>query len=392
VGIFKQAAVATELNVRSIPQRPGSSCAIAFGVAGVVGILLCVLGIANGVSRTILANGKPNRAIVLRAGAESEVSSAIPIDQARQVLDLPQIARNNEGEAIGTVDMVISVNLVKKADGFRAGLTVRGTQPQVRELRPEIRLTEGRWYESGVREVAVGSDARAEFLGLEVGDRIDLRGGQWTVVGVYESDNSLETGLLTDLDTLLAAYGRTRTSSVTVQLSSADALSEFRAAARRVPDGGIDALRESDYYEAQSRQISGILFLVTYFVGGLMALGALFAALNSTYSSLSKRQVEIATLRAMGYGATAMIVSVLAEILLLSVAGAGIAAGVVWALFGSRLISMGDAVGSVVFAMDLTPRSIALCASWACATSLVGGCFPAVLASRTPVAVALRKG
>jgi putative ABC transport system permease protein len=245
-------------------------------------------------------------------------------------------------------------------------------------------------FERGLRELIVGEQARSEFVGLEIGDKVALRDSDWTIVGTFTSGDAFEASLMTDVDLLLSDMQRTGASSVTVLLESADAYQTFADAVSTDPTLSVDVMREPDYYAEQSRQLSGILNAVSYFVAGIMAVGALFAALNTMYSAVSTRTVEIATLRAIGFGSSGVVVSVLAEALLLALIGAALGASVAWLLFGGNTITMGNSTSSAIFELEITPTLLAVGIGLACAVGLIGGLFPAVRAARMPVATALR--
>jgi putative ABC transport system permease protein len=390
MSLFREIGAVTGMNLRSIPQRFLSSCVIVIGIAGVVGVLVSVLGMAMSFSEFMTSTGRGDRAIVMRTGANAEVSSVLGMDEAFTIIGKPGVARDADGDALATRDMIRGINLVRKEGGVRAGLTVRGVSPQAFSVRPEIQLVEGRMFERGLREIIVGKAAQDEFAGLGIGEKVTLRDSQWTVVGTFVSGDSFASSLLTDVDLLLSEYQRTGPSTVTVLLESDDAYGTFADAVTTDPTLSVDVVRETEYYAQQSQQLRGLLDAIVYFVGGIMAVGALFAALNTMYSAVSTRAVEIATLRAIGFGSTGVVVSVLSEALLLALLGAFLGASIAWLLFGGNTISMGGSVGSAIFELKITPVLLAIGIGWACAVGLLGGLFPALRAARLPVATALR--
>jgi putative ABC transport system permease protein len=380
----------TGMSLRSIPQRLASSVVIVIGIAGVVGVLVSVLGMARSFSESLIATGHADRAIVMRTGANAEVSSVLSMDESLTVLGQPGVVHDAAGEAIGTRDLVRGVNLKRKADGTVAGITLRGTSPQIFALRPEIEIVEGRMFERGLREIIVGVQAQTEFAGLSLGDNVQLRDSDWTIVGTFVSGDAFESALLADVDLLLSELQRTGSSSVTVLLESPEAYTAFSDAVTTDPTLSVDVMREPEYYAQQSQQLRGILNAVSYFVGGIMAVGALFAALNTMYSAVSARAVEVATLRAIGFGSSGVVIAILSEALLLALVGAALGASVAWLLFGGNTISMGGSVSSAIFELAITPTLLAIGVSWACAVGLIGGLFPALRAARLPIATALR--
>lgn len=387
--LFGQVGAVTAMNLRTIPQRLASSCVVVVGIAGVVAVLVSVLGITTSLEQTLVSTGRSDRAIVLRGGANAEVSSGLSVDETLAIIDAPGIARTADGDAAATVDMVTGVDL-EKPDGAAAAISLRGMSAQALSVRPEIELVAGRLYEPGLRELIVGASVQDEFAAVAIGDSVALRESEWTIVGVFTSGDALESGFLTDVDTLLSTYQRTGGSSVTVLLESEDAFDEFRDALTSNPLLSVEVLREVEYYRRQSEGVGDILDVVTTFIAGIMAVGALFAALNTMYAAVSSRAVEIATLRAIGFGPSGVVASVLVEALLLSVAGALLGATIAWALFNGTTINMGSVVSSIVFRLEVSGGLVVQGIAWACAVGLLGGLLPAVRAARLPVATAIR--
>jgi putative ABC transport system permease protein len=388
--LIREIRAVTAMGVRSIPQRLASSSVVVVGIAGVVGVLVSVLGLAMSFSDYVVSTGRADRAIVLRAGANVEVSSVLGMSEALVIMDKPGVARDAEGEALATRDMIRGINLVRKVDGAPASLTIRGTTQQTFAMRPEIELVTGRMFEPGLRELIVGKAAQDEFAGLDVGDTVTLQNSQWTVVGAFVSGDSYETSLLADVDVVISVYERPGPSSVTVLLESEGAYQTFVDAVSADPALSVDVVREPDYYAQQSQQMRGVLDAIVYFVGGIMAVGAIFAALNTMYSAVSARSVEIATLRAIGFGSTGVVVSVLSEALLLALLGALLGATIAWVFFGGNTIAMEGGSGAAVFELEITPVLLVIGIATACLVGVLGGLLPAMRAARQPVAVALR--
>jgi putative ABC transport system permease protein len=379
------------MNLRSLPQRIGSSSVIVVGIAGVVGVLMSVFALTRSLSDAVLATGSPDRAIVLRAGATGEFSSTLLVDAVATIKDAPGIARGDDGKPAATADFVAAVNLFRKQDGARAGLSVRGVDPAVMAVRRELKIVDGRSFTPGLRELIVGRSAFEEFKDVAIGDGVQLRDGRWTVVGVFESGRDAnESSLMTDGATLLSAYQRTAVNSVTVRLESEGAFDAFKTALTTNPTLSVSVERETDFYRRQSQEANQIFGIVGIAVGIFMGLGAIFAALNTMYSAVSVRTREIATLRAIGFGAGGVIVSVLVEALLLSLIGAAAGAALSWLLFNGNTVTLGDSTGSLVFDMQITPALLLFGVLLACSVGFIGGLLPAVRAARLPVATALR--
>lgn len=394
MNLFRQIGAVTAMNLRSLPHRVGTSIVIVIGIAGVVAVLISVLAMSTGMIETMEHSGRDDRAIVMRNGSASETGSALTRDAARLVADASGVRRDRDGKPIASAEALRLVNLYRKDDGAEVNVAMRGVGPQLSSLRPEIKIVEGRMFRSAVTELIVGKAARAEFKGVNVGDTIKTRGATWTVVGVFSSGgDSHESGLMADAETLIAAEQRGGFQSVTVMLDSPAAFQKFKDSLSANPALAVDVTRERDYYRQQSEAISKVIYVIAYVVGGIMAVGAIFSALNTMYSAVSARLREIATLRAIGFGATAMVMSVLAEALLLALIGGTIGAGIAWLFFNGHQVSTsagGAAAGHLIFELSVSPALIATGIVWACTIGLIGGLFPAVRAARLPVATALR--
>jgi putative ABC transport system permease protein len=394
MNLFRQIGAVTAMNFKSLPHRVGTSIVIVIGIAGVVAVLISVLAMSTGMLETMEHSGRDDRAIVLRNGSASESGSALGRDAARLVQDAAGVKRDSAGKPIASAESLRLVNLFRKEDGAEVNVAMRGTGPQLATLRPEIKIIQGRMFRPAVTEIIVGKAAYAEFEGLNIGDQIKTRGATWTVVGVFASNGDAhESGLMTDAETLLAADQRGGFQSVTVMLESAAAFQEFKDALTSNPALAVEVSREREYYRRQSETIGRVIYVIAYVVGGIMAIGAIFSALNTMYSAVSARLREIATLRAIGFGPTAMVMSVLAEALLLALIGGAIGAAIAWLFFNGHQVSTsggGAAVGHLIFELSVSPTLIATGILWAITIGLIGGLFPAVRAARLPVATALR--
>jgi putative ABC transport system permease protein len=387
---MRQIVAVTSMGLRSIPARKASSSVIVIGIAGVVAVIISVFSMTGSLSQSVLAAGRPDRAIVYRSGATSDIASTLLVDAVATIKDAPGIARAGDGQAAVSAEFITAVNLKRKEDGNRTGVAVRGVEPAAAAVRPEVQIVEGRMFAPGLRELIVGRDARAEILGVEIGDEVALRDSRWTVVGVFETGDILESALMADAATLLSAYQRTAVNSVTVRLDSESAFDELKTALTTNPTLSVTVERESDYYRRESEEAGQFFRLVTSVVGGIMALGALFAALNTMYSAVSSRARDIATLRAIGFGSSGVVASVLLESVLLAALGALLGAATAWLLFNGNMVTLGGGTSSSVIEMRVTPMLLGVGMLWACTVGLVGGLFPAVRAARLPVAMALR--
>jgi putative ABC transport system permease protein len=391
---FGQIGAVVGMNLKSLPQRANTSLVIVIGIAGVVAVLISVLSLSTGLVHALVATGRPDRAIVLHKQSISEVGSSIPREAVFTLLEEPGIAHDAAGRPIASAEMLATVNLPRRDNGALGVLTLRGVSSEGLELRPEIRLTAGRPFRPGLRELIAGEAAERRYGGLDVGSRVRFGDNEWTVVGAFSSGGGAhDSELMADTNTVLSAYQRTTFNSVTVKLDGPGGLARLAKAISNDSTLPVIVRNETAYYEAQSRTFARLLAVVAHIVGVIMALGAVFAALNTMYSAVSARAVEIATLRAIGFGAAAVVASVIAEALLLALVGALIGAAIAWIAFDGNTVSTlagGGGLAQVVFHLRIGADLMATGIVWACAVGLIGGLLPAIRAARLPVASALR--
>lgn len=385
--IFRQIGVVTRTSLSTIPNRLGASLVVVIGMACAVGALVSVLSISTGFMQAETSNARPDRAIVLSQGALFEGGSTITRDEVTTINDSPGIKRGADGKPIASAEIFTQFLTTKKSGGLDAYVQVRGIGPEGLALRPEVHLISGRMFRPGKFEVIVGKSAQPLFNGLSEGGTVALPQGDWTVVGTFESKGDLlESAILTDEATLASAMRTSTYKSVLVMLNSPAAYDTFEKSLTSNPTLSVEPMRETEYVELQARQLNLILRLVAYLVGGIMGLGAMFGALNTMYSAVSTRAVEIATLRAIGFGSLVVVISVIVEALLLTSAGAAIGASLAWIAFNGNLHAMG---GSTI-RLAVTPGLVTGGIVFAALLGLVGGLFPAIRAARLPVATALR--
>jgi len=392
--MFTEIRAVTALNMRSLPLRAGTSLVVVIGIAGVVAVLISVLSLATGLTKTLSSTGRPERAIILYGGTQSEVESNIARDATLTIIDLPGIKKDSDGKPMASADAMTSLWIPKK-DGALGSIAFRGVSSKTFAVRPEIKLLQGRFFQPGLRELLVGTTAQARFKGLELGSRVNAGDTQWLVVGVFASNGDAhESELLGDADTVLSAFRRTTFNSVTVWLDSPAAFDTLKASVTTNPTLTLDVRHEAEYYEQQSKRFGTFLAIVANVIGVIMAIGAIFGALNTMYSAVSARSVEIATLRALGFGAAGVVVSVFVEALLLSVLGALCGAAFAWLFFNGKSVSTiagGAGLTQVAFHLRIGFDLVVLGIVWACIVGLLGGLFPALRAARVPVAAALRQ-
>jgi|HubBroStandDraft_5_1064220.scaffolds.fasta_scaffold40005_2 putative ABC transport system permease protein len=386
-------AAVSWMNIRSVPQRMGTSSVVVIGIAGVVAVLISVFAMSTGLVKALQNSGPDDRAIVVSTGAAAELVSALTNEESLTIADTAGVKKGPDGHALASPETLMIVNLFKK-DGAEAGAPLRGLTQQGFAVRSEIKMVSGRAFRPGVAELIVGKSAQRLYRGLQDGSQVRLRGTTWTVVGTFASGGgSHESELMADAQTLNSAYQRGSVSqSVLVVIDPAVGFNALKDSITTNPQLQVDVATEKDFGTQQSEQISRILSIVAYVVGGIMAVGAIFGALNTMYSAVSTRSREIATLRAIGFGAASVVISVFVEALLLALVGGACGALIAWLLFNGHSVdtSGGGTGGQLEFDLAVTPGLMALGILWACLIGVVGGLFPSIRAARLPVATALR--
>ncbi len=388
-------AAITTANLRTIPNRLGTSLVIVIGIAGVVAVLTSLLAMNKGLSQTLTATGKQDRVIMLRAQSQAELNSALDQDSVQLAKRAPGIATDAAGNPIASGELIVITELpqIGKGDGG-VNVTLRGVEQMAFKLRPELRIVEGRAFTPGLRELIVGKQAQRQFVGLSVGSTARFRGSEWRVVGVFSSGDAHESELWSDLEIAQSSFGRFNSyQSMVAQLSSPEQFDVMKAALAADVRLKVDLQREREYYSSQSEQSTQGINILTGVVGFFMALGAIFAALNTMYSAVSTRAKEIATLRAIGFGAMPVVVSVMVESLLLALIGGLIGALLAYFMFnGNSISTLGAGFTQVAFEFMVTPALIATGLVIALFLGFIGGLLPAISAARTNIPQALRAG
>ncbi|MEE4637534.1 MAG: ABC transporter permease [Wenzhouxiangella sp.] len=384
---MRQAIAITLASLRAIPGRLGPSLVAIIGVAGVVAVLVAVLSMARGFERSLEGGALPENVIVMRSGAGSELESGLSGEQARLIAQAAQLERIS-------AEVYVIIDLTKAATGTAANVPLRGVGADAVGIRADLALVEGRMFEPGRREVIVGSGAASQFAGLEVGNTLEFGTERWDVVGRFSGGGAASSELWTDSAVLQGAYRRGNSfSSIYGQLKDADLFEDFRDTLTADPRLSVTVQRESDYLAAQSQALSTFIAVAGYGIAALMALGALFGALNTMYNVVAQRSREIGTLRALGFSPGAVVISVMAEALLLALLGGAIGAVLAWVLFNGMTVSTLNFASftQVVFDFAVTPDLLVQGLILALGIGLLGGLAPAIRAARVPIVVALRQ-
>lgn len=391
---IRQTLAVTALNLRTLPRRLGSSGVAIVGIAGVVVVLVSVLSIAAGFTAAMREAGSPARVLVMRSGADSEMTSGVSGAEADIIRQAPGILRDG-ATALASAELYVIIDLPKKSTGTPANVPMRGIEAHTLAVRDNAAIVEGRMLTFGTNEVVVGRGASGQFAGLGVGREIVSGQNTWRVVGIFEADGSVnESEIWCDARVLQGAYRRGNTYQlVAARLDTSDSFDTFRDWLTANPRLNVQVRRETDYYAQQSRALSSLIRGVGFGIAALMGIGAVFGAILTMYTAVSTRAREIATLRALGFDASSVVVSVLAESLVLAAVGGVIGGVLAYAAFnGYQTSTMNFTTFSqVAFAFRVTPELLVTGQAYALIMGFIGGVFPAVRAARLPIPTALRE-
>jgi putative ABC transport system permease protein len=388
----RQAASVTAVGVSTIRQRAGSSSVIVVGIAGVVAVLVALLAMGEGLTATLASGGRSDTAIVLRGGAAAESASVLLRDDVLAVEQAPGVARDAAGKPVLSAELVVAASLKQKGSNEDANAQLRGVDAEAWALRPDLKIVQGRKFKPGLRELVVGQGAARQFAGVAVGDEVKLGTESWKVVGVFASGDAYDSELWADRQSVASAYRRGNSAeSVLVRLTSAAAFDGFKAALMSDPKLKVETSTTADYFARQSAGLAKTIRVVGLTVGVIMAIGAIFGALNCMFAAVASRAREIATLRAIGFRGVPVVVSVMLETMLLALAGGVLGALIVWLVFNGYTTSTLNGLTQVVFDFKVSPALMWSGLKWALAIGFIGGLFPAVRAARLPVTTALRE-
>jgi len=384
------------VGISTLSQRMGSSAVIVVGIAGVVGVLVALLAMAEGYAQTLRNSGGPDTAIVLRGASAAEVASVLSREDLVQIAQATGIARDGKGQPIVSAETVAAANLPARGSksGDEGSAQVRGVGDEAFAVRPNLKIVQGRRFQPGLRELIVGKGALRQFSGLDVGATLKLGNQPWTVVGIFESGDAMESELWGDANVVNDTYGRgSGRNSATVKLTSAAAFKDFKAALAANPQLKVDASTTLEFFAKQSEKMTQILRVIGITVGAIMAVGAVFGALNTMFAAVASRAREIATLRAIGFRGLPVVVAVMLETMLLALIGGAIGGLAAWLLFnGFEASTMAaGSVGKLSFNLRVSPGLLWEGIKWALAIGFIGGLFPAARAASLPVTAALRE-
>ncbi|MBN6151809.1 ABC transporter permease [Xanthomonas sp. AmX2] len=386
------ALAATRIGVASLPQRWGASSVIVVGIAGVVGVLVAMLAMGEGFQATLSSTGDDTTAIVLRGGSQAETNSVITRDQVPLVASLAGIAKGADGKPLLSPELSQVINLPSKADGTDTNVQFRGVGDAAWAVHDKVKIVEGRRFGAGLREIVVGQGAKSQFRGLEVGKTLNLGREQWTVVGVFASGDAHDSELWGDAQTLASTYNRSAYQSISVRTAGKDGYAQFKAAMAADPRLKLDVETTRDYYAKQGGGLNKLISVLGTVIGAIMAVGAVFGALNTMYAAVATRAREIATMRALGFRGLPVVTAVMLETMLLALLGGLLGGLIAWTVFNGYSVStLGSNFSQVVFQFKVSPPLLWSGLKWALGIGLVGGLFPALRAARLPITTALRE-
>jgi putative ABC transport system permease protein len=391
---FSQVIAVTGVTLRSVPQRLGSATVAVIGIAGVVIVFTAVLSIAEGFRAAMRGTGDPQTVIVMRAGSDTEMTSGIGGEESRIVAEAPGIA-SGDGGVYASSELFVIINAPLERSGTDANVPLRGVTPVALKVRPNIRIVEGRMFTPGSSEIVVGRSASQQFRGLSLGSSLRAGKMSWSVVGIFDAGGSIsESELWCDARVLQSVYQRGNSfQSVYLRLQTPDSFQKLKDALTTDPRLNVTVMREPEYLAQQSQVMQSLIRTIGTGIAVLMGLGAIFGAVNTMYSAVAARAREIATLRALGFARSPVVVSVLVESLFLSIIGGAIGGLLAWATFdGYQTATMNwQSFSQVAFAFAVTPALLVQGLIYAALMGLLGGALPAVRAARLPIVTALRE-
>ena len=391
---LRQFLAITAMNLRTVPYRFGTASVAIVGIGGVVAVLVAALSISEGFRAAMSLSGREDVAIVLRGGSADELSSGLSLEAVKHVMNAPSIVQGLAGP-VASPELYVIVDVPKRSTGTKANVPLRGVGPNAFPIRQAFRLVEGRPFRRGMNEVIAGRGAASQFAGLEVGSRVHFGGTPWTVTGIFEDGGSVsESEIWTDATVLQGAYKRgTSFQSVRVRLPGPGETAALASHLEADPRFNLSVRTEREFLESQSRVLITIVTTIGVLIAVVMGVGAIFAALNTMYAAVAARTREIATLRALGFGAGAVVTSVLVEAMLLGMLGGLLGGILAYVTFnGAQASTLNfQSFSQITFAFTVTPALMALGVLYALVLGANGGLLPGLRAARMPVTQGLRE-
>lgn len=390
---FKLIVSAVVMNLHGLVGRRVNALVMIVSIAGVVAVFSGVLAMNAGLDEAMRDAGRSDRVIVLRAGSTVEIASAISHEGRNMIANSADLRRSPDGMPLITGEAVAPLTLIERGSGMEVNGTIRGVGTEIMAMRPEIKIVQGRMFEPGKFEIVVGRKALEQFRGLALGSDLVAYGTTWKVVGIYSAGRSIrESELMADVSTIMSVSHRPMFQNITVVLPGAEAFTRFKKALAANPSLAMDVFTEPEFLQRETQSLNRMLRFMAYVMGGIMALGATFVAINAMYSSIDDRRREIATLRAIGFPPVVVVASILVEAALLALVGGVLGAAMAWLVANGSTVStaVGGDLRQLVFNVVLTPSVVlkGLCA--ALLIGVLGGLIPAVRSIKSQVVDDLR--
>lgn len=390
---FKLILSTAVMNLRNLARRRLNALVMCLSIAGVVAVFSGVLAMNAGLDDAMRDAGRPDRAVVLRAGSTVEIASAISRDEMDIIRNSTTARKGADGAPLITGEAVAPLTLIEKRSGMEVNGTLRGVGPEAMAVRPEIRIVAGRMFDPGKFEIVVGQQALQQFEGLKPGGELSAYNTKWKIVGVFTSGRSVrESELMADASVVMEVSQRPMFQNVTVVLPDASKMDAFKQAIAANPGIAMDVFSESEFLQRESQSLNGLLEFMAYVMGGIMALGAVFVAINAMYASVDDRRREIATLRALGFPSTVVVASIVVESALLALGGGALGALAAWVIANGSTVStaVGGDLRQLVFDVAMTPAVVLKGLGAALAIGIFGGAIPAVRSIRSQIVDDLR--
>jgi ABC-type antimicrobial peptide transport system permease subunit len=378
---------------RNLWTRKLTTALTASGMGLVVFVFAAVLMLDAGLKKTMVGTGSYDNVLIIRSGAETEIQSGVSREQAGLIETMPQVARDKNGAPLASKESLVLISLVKAGQDKGSNVVTRGLSPVGIELRPQVRITEGRMFKPGSSELVVGRNIRREFIGAEIGQTLRFAQRDWLIVGVFDGGGSaFDSEIWGDAEQLMQAFRRLNYSSVLLKLTESSA---YEALVKRLSSEvrlTVDAKREQIFYEDQSRALSMFITILGNVLTVIFSIGAVIGAAITMYSSVAMRTGEIGTLRALGFRRSSVLTAFLGESLLLGLVG-----GVVGVFFASFLQAITistlnfQSFSQLAFSFTLTPAIVVITLIFSMAMGFMGGFLPALRASRMKIVDALRE-
>jgi len=386
-------AIPISYNVRNLFQRPVATLTTTVGFGLTVTIFIGTLALASGFRAALGKSGSPDNAIVLRKGADSELSSGLGRDVADIVRAAPDVALAPGGHALASPEVFVLTNKPRLGQSGYSNLTVRGVDPIAFELRPQVRVIEGRLFTPGTGEIIVGQRIARRFTDCRIGDKMRFGRRDFTVVGHFDAGgSSFESEVWGDNDVLMPVFRGEVFQSITFRMKDPLRFGAIKRALETDPRLGVDVRRETDFYAEQAGTLAQVIAFMGVFITLIMAVGAVFGAMNTMFAAVGARTREIAVLQVLGFSPMSVMLSFMIESVFLALLGGVL--GCLLALPINGIVTSTTNFSSfseVAFAFRVTPRVLLTGLIFAAGMGLVGGFLPSLTAATRPLAKSVRE-